>query len=110
MTHSDVIAQLARDKVIESIIQNIGTDTNDGTYEDLAQDLYESLLRKDPDTVVQMYLNNEIRFYLARMVVQNVCSKNSPYYYEYKLPQRKAQYYLDDPETTTTIQNIEDRP
>ena len=110
MTHSDIVAQLAKERVIETIISNIGTDTKDDTYQDLAQDLYECLLRKDPDTLVQMYLNNEIRYYLVRMVVLNVCSKNSPYYYDYKLPQKKAQYYLDDPETTTTVQNIEDRP
>lgn len=83
MDAKEIISRLAKTHTIEGIITNIyGTMGDD--ERDLAQDLYVDLLNKDPKLIEKMDADGSIKFFLTRMVLNNLQSVNSPYYYRYK--------------------------
>ena len=81
-TKNEIVELIAKDRVIENIILNIVGETN-ANHQDLAQDLYISLLEKEESKIVEMYNNNELRWFITRMVVNNIKSVNSRFYYNY---------------------------
>lgn len=91
-----IINQLARNKVIETIIANVAKKQPDQTDQDLAQDLYTNLLEKEAFIIEDLYNKGEIRYFITKMVLYNVNSKNSRYYYNYKLPQRRNNLMNED--------------
>lgn len=85
MTKSEIINQLAIERKVEEIINNITKqgEVKDGE-EDLAQDIYLSLLEKDDRLIEQLYEDNQLIYFITRMLINNLRSKTSPYYYKYK--------------------------
>ena len=69
--------------MVEKIIRNVAGCYNDD-FQDCAQDIYLDILSKDENKIVEMYDNNQLRFFVTRMVTNNILSKNSPYYMKYK--------------------------
>jgi hypothetical protein len=80
ITKYKIIEELAKNKTIENIIQNIVKKWDD-TLNDLAQMLYEDLLSKQDNKIIQLYNNNQLHYYLTRMVLNSVNSKTSRFYY-----------------------------
>lgn len=78
-----IIKKLAEEKTIETIINNIAK-TNDDTLQDLAQMLYLDLLEKKDETIITLYEEKKLQYFLTRMVINSINSKTSRYYYLYK--------------------------
>lgn len=95
-TKDEVIEELSRNKVVEEIILNVAGEMG-FDEKDLAQDIYLDLLNKDEEKLIHMS-DKELKYFLARIVVNNICSKTSPFYYKYK----KNTHY-------TTIDEIKDK-
>ena len=85
MTITEIVKDLAEHKEIEKIINNIGKGSFENV-DDLAQDLYVELLDTPhkQEKYIQMYEQGAIRYLLVCMVRNNLFSKNSRYYYNYK--------------------------
>ena len=81
-TKNEIVELIAKQRVIENIILNIVGEAN-VNHQDLAQDLYISLLEKSEEKIVELYNNNELRWFITRMVVNNIKSVNSRFYYNY---------------------------
>lgn len=79
-TKYKIIEELAQNRAIETIIQNV-VQSDDDTLNDLSQMLYEDLLMKPDDKIVQLYKNNQLQYFITRMVLNSVNSKTSRYYY-----------------------------
>ena len=82
MTKAEIINDIAKRKVVEDIIAHIGK----GTYpyvDDLAQDLYLELIEKEENKIQNLYEKKQLNFFITRMVMNNLLSKNSRYYYNY---------------------------
>lgn len=94
ITKYQIVDIIAKEKWVEAVIRNIAGEI-DSTLKDLSQDIYIDLLSKDEDKIVQMYNNNQLRFYITRMVINNIRSKTSPYYQLYKKNQ-KLENNIDD--------------
>lgn len=75
-----IIEELAKNREIEKIISKINP-SNDDTLNDLSQMLYEDLLMKDDDKIIQLYENDQLNFFITRMVLNSINSKTSRYYY-----------------------------
>lgn len=78
-----IIDEISKDKLVEEIVYNIG-DRGDEDLKDLIQDIYINLLEKEDSLIENLYSTNQLKFYIIRMVVNNIHSKNSPYYTKYK--------------------------
>lgn len=86
VTKTAVIAWLARNRVVEEMIRNTAKGTENPAYDDLAQMIYLSLLEKDEEKIRAMYEKGELRWFIARMVVNNLRSTTSPFWYRYRKP------------------------
>ena len=78
-----IIDEISKDKLVEEVVYNIG-DKGDEDLKDLIQDIYINLLEKEDNLIETLYNTNQLKFYIIRMVVNNIHSKNSPYYTKYK--------------------------
>lgn len=85
MNKNEIIASLARKRVIEEIIDNILTGQKKPlNLDDLAQDLYLDLARKPEHKIKMMYENDEIKYFITKMVKLQLNSGNSPYHMKYR--------------------------
>lgn len=90
-TKFEIVEELAKGRVIEDIIHNVAQYPLDDTLKDLAQMLYEDLLMKDEDKIVQLYESEQLQYFITRMVLNSINSKTSRYYYAFKKYNNNAQ-------------------
>lgn len=83
MSKYSIIDEISKNKIVEEIVYNIG-DRGDEDLKDLIQDIYINLLEKEDSLIENLYSTNQLKFYIVKMVVNNIHSKNSPYYTKYK--------------------------
>lgn len=85
MDKAGVIEYVANNKILHNLIQNIGGNKDDD-LQDLEQDIYIDLYTKPEETLVKLYENKQLAFYLARIVLNNIHSSTSRFYTTYKKP------------------------
>lgn len=79
-TPAEIAATLARERRVETMVQNIAhARTLSADLKDLCQMVYLILLTYDPDKIVDLWENNQINFFLARVIRTNLTSTRSPY-------------------------------
>ena len=83
MNKTQIISQIANEKLVERIINKIDS-TIMANCPDLTDDIYLSLMEKDNDTIVNLFESGQLAFFIIRMVKNNIFSSNSPYYRIYK--------------------------
>ena len=83
MNKQEIIQEISKDKIVEEIVYNIGSK-GDEDLKDLIQDIYINLLEKEDNLIETLYNTNQLKYFIIRMVVNNIHSKNSPYYTKYK--------------------------
>ena len=103
-TATEIISDLSATKKVEELISNITKSPPKEDEEDLAQDIYLALLEKDDKLIEQLYYDNQLIFYITRMLMNNLRSTTSPYYYKYK---RHEQNKISINEITSTHPNNE---
>lgn len=77
----EIIAKMAKDRMVETMIQNIvkkGSLSAD--MRDLSQMVYLVLLEYNADKIVELWTSGEIRFFVARIILNQLNSKSSPFY------------------------------
>lgn len=82
MTKSDIISKLAKNSTVERMISKY-TNGQADFASDLSQDIYVSLLEKDDTLITELYNNDQLGFFVLRMVRNNLFSTTSPYYSKY---------------------------
>lgn len=90
-----IINKIAQDRMVETIVANVAKDTTDEDLTDLCQDIYLALMEKDEETIEDLYINKQLNFYVTRMVINNIDSSTSRYFYNYKKNKLK-QISMDD--------------
>lgn len=80
----EIISAYAKDRVVEDIIKNLHSGEDVDNLKDLGQDIYISLMEKEPSKIEELYSKNQLKFFITRMVTNNIFSKNSPYYQTFK--------------------------
>jgi len=102
MTQNEIVAALGRERRVEEIILRIaGVSTLSADLKDLAQMLYLNLLEYDADKLEDLWENGQINFLIVRLVLFNLRSKTSRYYYAIKIFQARSSD-LGDIEYKTT--------
>lgn len=92
MTNAQIINYVANSKIVEEIIGGITYSKfeNHENLKDLAQDIYLQLLQMDNTKINELYFKKQLRFWITRIITNNIHSKTSPYYYQYKKAQRQS--------------------
>lgn len=91
-TNAQIINEIANSGLVEEIIQGVSYSKFENTenLKDLTQDIYLQLLQMRTDKLNDIYTKNQLRFWIARIVVNSIHSKTSPYYYTYKKEQMQS--------------------
>lgn len=91
-TNAQIINEIANNGLVEEIINGVSYSKFENTenLNDLAQDIYLQLLQMRTDKLNDLYTKNQLRFWIARIVVNSIHSKTSPYFYTYKKEQMQS--------------------
>lgn len=93
-----IIEKIATEKLVETIISNVAKNVTDEDLVDLAQDVYLTLMEKDEELLMGIYERGQMNYYLTRIVLNNINSKTSRFYYLYKKNKAK-ETSIDDANT-----------
>lgn len=88
MTKYDIVDNIAKLKIVERVVSSMGSQSP--YTEDLAQDIYEALLKKPDELVKSLFDNGQLTFYIIKMVKNNIFSKTSPFYRDYERYRKNA--------------------
>lgn len=81
----DIIGRLADERRVEQIVCNITHRSPDNPdLKDLVQLVYLILLEYDSDKIVELWENEQINFFIVRVIINQYSSKNSTYYYMFR--------------------------
>ena len=87
----EIIDQLAREKRVETMLANIAKKPVSGTLEDLCQMVYLILLEYDGAKIEDLWENGQINFFIARILLNQYKSSNSPFYKLFRKYESKCQ-------------------
>jgi len=83
MTKKEIIEKWAKEKKVETLIKKHTDFSNNPYIEDLVQDIYIELYLKDNELIEKLENDNEIDYFLTKIIRNNLYSKTSPFYYKY---------------------------
>ena len=94
MTKTDIITQLAQARTVEALCQNVARSSiMSADLEDLAQYVYLVLLEYDEGKVLSMWEGGSLRFFLARIIVNQYRSKTSPFHRVFREFRQRCEDY-----------------
>lgn len=83
-TKTEIIETLARQRVVETMVENIAHQSLSRDLKDLAQEVYMILLSYDEDKILDLHRNDQMRFFIARIIINQYRSSNSPFHATYR--------------------------
>ena len=87
LSKMEIIEKLADERQIEKWIENIKkTSLKKHAYADLAQDIYVLLMEMPDEKIETMYEKGELPFFINRVLLNQLNSTTSTYYYKYIRP------------------------
>ena len=82
MTVEEVVELVAKEGWIEECIKTVSGGVWRSEYNDLVQDVLVELL--DQEKIVSLYQRNQLKYYIMRIVRNNLQSSTSRFYYRYR--------------------------
>ena len=82
MTKEKVVERVAKEGWVEECIKTVSGGVWRSEYDDLTQDILLELL--DQTKVVDLYKKGQLKFYIMRVVRNNIQSATSRFYYRYR--------------------------
>ena len=90
MDKASIIEQIAKERMVESMVQNIAHQALNDDLSDLCQMVYLILLEYAEDKLRDLWEHNQMRFFLARIVVNQYRSSYSPFHITIRKPKEKS--------------------
>ena len=82
MSTREVVEEIARTKLIQECIKVVTGGVWRSEYDDLTSDILLELL--DQTKIVDLYKKGQLRYYVMRIVRNNIQSNTSRFYYRYR--------------------------
>ena len=82
MTVREVVERVAKEGWVEECIKTVSGGVWRSEYDDLTSDILLELL--DQEKIVGLYQKNQLRYYVMRIVRNNLQSNTSRFYYRYR--------------------------
>lgn len=87
----EMIEAIARERRVETMIENIAKQPLAAELKDLAQMVYLVLLEYDETKLADLWENDQINFFIARIILNQYRSSNSQFHKLYRKYERKAE-------------------
>lgn len=91
-TKVHIIETIAREKRVETMVVNIAHHPLTPDLKDLCQMVYLVLLEYDESKLQDLWENNQINFFLARVIINQYRSTNSPFHAVFRKMQERSIY------------------
>ena len=91
-TKVHIIETLAKERRVEALVENIAHHSLTADLKDLCQMVYLVLLEYDETKLLDLWENNQINFFLARIIINQYRSSNSPFHYIFRKFQERCVY------------------
>ena len=82
MTVREVVERVAKEGGVEECIRTVSGGVRRSEYSDLTQDVLVELL--DQEKIVGLYQRGQLKFYIMRVVRNNIQSATSRFFYKYR--------------------------
>lgn len=91
MDRYEIVNEIANGKMVETMVSNIAHQSLTADLKDLVQMVYLILLEYDEKKLQDLWENQQMPFFLARIIINQFRSSNSPYHTIFrKLQERSA--------------------
>lgn len=90
MDKASIIEYIANERMVESMVENIAHQALNDDLSDLCQMIYVLLLEYDEEKLQDLWEHNQIRFFLARIIVNQYRSSTSSFHYTFRKFQEKS--------------------
>ena len=87
-----IIDTLARERRVEALVENIAHHSLTDDLKDLCQMVYLVLLEYDETKLLDLWENEQMNFFLARIIINQYRSSNSPFHTIFRKMQEMSVY------------------
>lgn len=87
-----IIETLAQEKRVEALVENIAHHSLTADLKDLCQMVYMILLEYDEGKLQDLWENDQMNFFLARIILNQYRSSNSPFHTIFRKFQERSVY------------------
>ena len=87
-----IIETLAQEKRVEALVENIAHHSLTADLKDLCQMVYMILLEYDEGKLQDLWENDQMNFFLARIIINQYRSSNSPFHTIFRKFQERSCY------------------
>ena len=77
---SDIIAEMAEQKMVEAMVENIAHQSLNSDLKDLSQMIYLILLEYDDDKIQDLWEHKQMTYFIAKIIINQYRSSNSPFH------------------------------
>ena len=85
-----IIETLAKDRRVEALVENIAHHSLTADLKDLCQMVYLILLEYDESKLQDLWDNDQINFFIARIILNQYRSSNSPFHAIFRKYQERS--------------------
>lgn len=85
-----IIETLAKDRRVEAMVKNIAHHSLTADLKDLCQMVYLILLEYDESKLQDLWENDQINFFIARIILNQYRSSNSPFHAIFRKYQERS--------------------
>lgn len=90
MTKTDIVEILGRERRVETLVENIAHEPLNADLKDLCQMVYVILLEYDEAKLQDLWNNNQINFFLVRVIINQYRSSNSPFHFTFRKARERS--------------------
>lgn len=83
-TKTDIITEIAKKRMVETMISNIAHQSLSADLKDLSQMVYLILLEYDEQKLKELWEHKQMSYFLARIIINQFRSSNSPFHTIYR--------------------------
>ena len=87
-----IIETLAKERRVEALVENIAHQSLTADLKDLCQMVYVILLEYDEEKLLDLWENDQINFFLVRIIINQYRSSNSPFHTIFRKFQERCVY------------------
>ena len=87
----EIIEAVAKSRIVETMVENTAHQSLTADLKDLAQMVYMILLEYDETKLQDLWVNDQMRFFIARIIINQYRSSNSPFHAIFRKYQGKTE-------------------